>query len=267
MVADGHAVFRNRFAHLRCALQCSRARHVVLFSRQSSCTQEKGDQQGERRGREAGRAVMQQSGGTLTRRTGMNLMEMALATVPEWLSWNLGQFWNQTTRKTPRIARTFVDTDVVPSRDCKGSRNNRDQETASNNLGPSRVRTRAISSRRHRNNRQLFGESISQMMKCVRLIYSGASLRTFGYRVMLLVAIAAIKLDSAEGTLLFDLPSGWKCAWFNLSHPAQYAALVMTLGCLYGVNRLFDRLDRAMYARLSCATRNWMQQRREALGV
>ncbi|CAM9710030.1 unnamed protein product [Ectocarpus sp. 12 AP-2014] len=195
---------------------------------------------------------MQQSGGTLTRRTGMNLMEMALATVPEWLSWNLGQFWNQTTRKTPRIARTFVDTDVVPSRDCKGSRNNRDQETASNNLGPSRVRTRAISSRRHRNNRQLFGESISQMMN---------------YRVMLLVAIAAIKLDSAEGTLLFDLPSGWKCAWFNLSHPAQYAALVMTLGCLYGVNRLFDRLDRAMYARLSCATRNWMQQRREALGV
>ncbi|CBJ28236.1 hypothetical protein Esi_0096_0088 [Ectocarpus siliculosus] len=71
----------------------------------------------------------------------------------------------------------------------------------------------------------------------------------------------------ARRTVLFDLPSGLKCAWYNLSHPAQYAALVMTLGCLYGVNRLFDRLDSAMYARLSCATRNWMQQRREALGM
>ncbi|CAM9174104.1 unnamed protein product [Ectocarpus sp. 4 AP-2014] len=165
----------------------------------------------------------------------MNLMEMALANVLERVSWNFGQIWNRTTRKTPRIAGTFVDTDVVPSRDFKGSRNNRDRETAPKNLGPSSVRTRAVSSR--------------------------------SYRVMLLVAMAAIKLGLAEGTLLFDLPSGLKCAWYNLSHPAQYAALVMTLGCLYGVNRFFDRLDSAMYARLSCATRNWMQQRREALGM
>ncbi|CAN0047976.1 unnamed protein product [Ectocarpus sp. 6 AP-2014] len=223
--------------------RCSRAHHVS-FSRQSSCTQERGEQQGERRrerrGREATRAerhrrMAQQSSGTLARRTGMNLMEMALATVLKRLSWNLGQFWNQTTRKTPRIARTFVDTAVVPSRDFEGSSNNRDWETASKNLGPSSVRTRAVSS--------------------------------WSYRVMLLVAIAAIKVGLAEGTLLFDLPSGWKCAWYNLSHPAQYAALIMTLGCLYGVNRFFDRLDSAMYARLSCATRNWMQQRREALGI
>ncbi|CAN0366993.1 unnamed protein product [Ectocarpus sp. 6 AP-2014] len=179
--------------------------------------------------------MAQQSSGTATRRTGMNLMEMASPTVLEWVSLSTGQFWNQTTRKTPRIARTFVDTAVVPSRDFDGSRNNRDWEAASKNLGPSSVRTRAVSS--------------------------------WSYRVMLLVATAAIKLGLAEGTLLFDLPSGLKCAWYNLSHPAQYAALVMTLGCLYGVNRLFDRLDSALYARLSCATRNWMQQRREALGM
>ncbi|CAN0537072.1 unnamed protein product [Ectocarpus sp. 12 AP-2014] len=165
----------------------------------------------------------------------MNDVEMALATVVEWFSWNLGRFWNQTTRKTPRIAGTFVDTAVVPSRDFKGSRNNRDRETVSKNLGPSSGRTRAVGS--------------------------------WSYPVMLLVAIAAIKLGLAKGTLLFDLPSGLKCAWYNLPHPAQYAILIMTLGCLYGVNRLFDKLDSAMYARLSCATRNWMQQRREALGV
>ncbi|CAN0391885.1 unnamed protein product [Ectocarpus sp. 12 AP-2014] len=98
----------------------------------------------------------------------MNDVEMALATVVEWFSWNLGRSWNQTTRKTPRIAGTFVDTAVVPSRDFKGSRNNRDRETVSKNLGPSSGRTRAVGS--------------------------------WSYPVMLLVAIAAIKLGLAKGT-------------------------------------------------------------------
>ncbi|CAN0222764.1 unnamed protein product [Ectocarpus sp. 12 AP-2014] len=90
--------------------------------------------------------MVKQSSGTITRRTGMNDVEIALATMLEWLPWNLGQLWNQTTRKTPRIAGTFVDTAVVPSRDLKRSRNSRDRETASKNLGPSSVRTRAVSS-------------------------------------------------------------------------------------------------------------------------
>ncbi|CAM9909588.1 unnamed protein product [Ectocarpus sp. 12 AP-2014] len=90
---------------------------------------------------------------------------------------------------------------------------------------------------------------------------------SFICRVILLAALAAIKLGLAEGTLLVDLPSGWKCAWYNLPHPAQYAILLMMLGCLYGVNRVFDKLDKAMYARLSCATGNYMRQRRQALGI
>ncbi|CAN0048918.1 unnamed protein product [Ectocarpus sp. 6 AP-2014] len=86
-------------------------------------------------------------------------------------------------------------------------------------------------------------------------------------RVILLAALAAIELGLAEGTLLVDLPSGLKCAWYNLPHPAQYAILLMMLGCLYGVHRVFDKLDKAMYARLSCATGNYMRQRRQALGI
>ncbi|CAM9899668.1 unnamed protein product [Ectocarpus sp. 13 AM-2016] len=168
---------------------------------------------------------------------GLNFTETSLATMVEWvfgLIWSLHQFRSQTTRKTPRIGGTFVDS-VVAARGSRGSRNNRNHGAPSKNLWSSSVRTRVVASWR--------------------------------YRVILLVAIAAIKLGLAEGTFLFDLPSGLKCAWYNLSHPAQYAALLMTLGCLYGVNRLFDRLDSAMYARLSYATRNWMQQRREVLGM
>ncbi|CAM9374147.1 unnamed protein product [Ectocarpus sp. 8 AP-2014] len=173
----------------------------------------------------------------------MKFTEISLATMVEWLFglfWSLGQIWNQTTRKTPKAGGTLVDTAAVASPDLKGSRNNRDREASSKNLSSSSVRTRAVTS------------------------WSDSSL---SYRVILLVAIAAIIPGFAEGTLLFDLPSGLKCAWYNLSHPAQYAALLVTLGCLYGVNRFFDRLDSAMYARLSYATRNWMQQRREALGM
>ncbi|CAB1106425.1 unnamed protein product [Ectocarpus sp. CCAP 1310/34] len=84
-------------------------------------------------------------------------------------------------------------------------------------------------------------------------------------------------------SMLLDLPSGLKCAWYNLPHPAQYAILIMVsarldfprcccgesnskmLGCLYGLNRVFDKLDKVMVARLSCATGNYMQQRRQAL--
>ncbi|CAM9786841.1 unnamed protein product [Ectocarpus sp. 4 AP-2014] len=170
-------------------------------------------------------------------RHGIIFAGTSLATMVEWLFglfWSLGQFWDQKTRKTPRIGATYVES-VVAARGLRSSRNNRNREASSKNLSPSSVPTRAVTS--------------------------------WSYRVVLLVAVAAIKLGLAEGALLFDLPSGLKCAWYNLSHPAQYAALLMTLGCLYGVNRLFDKLDSAMYARLSRATRNWMQQRGEALGM
>ncbi|CAM9694339.1 unnamed protein product [Ectocarpus fasciculatus] len=93
------------------------------------------------------------------------------------------------------------------------------------------------------------------------------SVSSYSCRILMLAALAAIKLGLAEGTLLVDLPSGLKCAWYNLPHPAQYAVLLTMLGCLYGVNRGFDKLDKAMYARLSCATADYMQQRRQALGI
>ncbi|CAM9416123.1 unnamed protein product [Ectocarpus fasciculatus] len=93
------------------------------------------------------------------------------------------------------------------------------------------------------------------------------SVSSYSCRILLLAALAAIKLGLAEGTLLVDLPSGLKCAWYNLPHPAQYAVLLTMMGCLYGVNRAFDKLDKVMYARLSCATADYLQQRRQALGM
>ncbi|CAN0404224.1 unnamed protein product [Ectocarpus fasciculatus] len=165
----------------------------------------------------------------------MNVTENLLATILGWLFWNFGRVWNQTVLETPRIGGAFVDTAAVTAGDLKGSRNNPNPGASSNNPSSLSVTTRAAS--------------------------------YWSFRVILLVAVAAIRPGLAEGTLLFDLPSDLKCAWYNLSHPAQYAALVMTVGCLYGVNRLFDKLDSAAYARLSSATGNWMRQRREALGV
>ncbi|CAN0417453.1 unnamed protein product, partial [Ectocarpus sp. 8 AP-2014] len=112
---------------------------AVVYRKRESSKERDGLRGGGNAGEQSHRRMAQQSSETSTRRAGMNLLE--------WLSWNLGLFWNQTTRKTPRIAGTFVDTAVVASRDFKGSRNYRDRETASKILWPSSVRTRAVRSR------------------------------------------------------------------------------------------------------------------------
>ncbi|CAN0085117.1 unnamed protein product [Ectocarpus sp. 12 AP-2014] len=49
---------------------------------------------------------------------------------------------------------------------------------------------------------------------------------------------------------LLELPSGFKCTWYGLSHPVQFAVLILMPALLYGVNRLFDSLEKASHARL-----------------
>ncbi|CAM9895521.1 unnamed protein product, partial [Ectocarpus fasciculatus] len=49
---------------------------------------------------------------------------------------------------------------------------------------------------------------------------------------------------------LLQFPSGFKCTWYGLPHPVQFAVLILMPALLYGVNRLFDRLEKASHARL-----------------
>ncbi|CAN0046382.1 unnamed protein product [Ectocarpus sp. 6 AP-2014] len=158
----------------------------------------------------------------------MNLVEMAFATVLGWLCRNLGHFCDQTTRKTPRIGGTLVDTAIIASRDLTGPRNNRDGDTSSKNLSSASVRTRAVSS--------------------------------WSHRVILLVTIAAINLGLAEG-ILVDLPSG--LTWHNLPRPVQCVAVILVMTAIFKVNRLFDKIEKTVYARLASAVRILVPQERE----
>ncbi|CAM9360035.1 unnamed protein product [Ectocarpus sp. 12 AP-2014] len=47
----------------------------------------------------------------------------------------------------------------------------------------------------------------------------------FPCRRTLLATMAAINAGCVEGNVLVDLPSGLKCVWYNLTHPAQFAIL------------------------------------------
>ncbi|CAN0174120.1 unnamed protein product [Ectocarpus sp. 8 AP-2014] len=49
---------------------------------------------------------------------------------------------------------------------------------------------------------------------------------------------------------LLEFPSEFKCTWYGLSHPVQFAVLILMPALLYGVNRLFDRLEKASHAGL-----------------
>ncbi|CAM9901500.1 unnamed protein product [Ectocarpus sp. 13 AM-2016] len=60
-----------------------------------------------------------------------------------------------------------------------------------------------------------------------------------------------------------DLPSGFKCAWYNLSHPVQCAVLLVMPALFFGVNRMFGMLEKAAYARLSRAVSAWMNEKRQ----
>ncbi|CAN0577431.1 unnamed protein product, partial [Ectocarpus sp. 12 AP-2014] len=63
---------------------------------------------------------------------------------------------------------------------------------------------------------------------------------------------------------LLELPSGFKCTWYGLSHPVQFAVLILMPALLYGVNRLFDSLEKASHARLCPPPLPW---KREKAGV
>ncbi|CAM9173877.1 unnamed protein product [Ectocarpus sp. 4 AP-2014] len=86
-----------------------------------------------------------------------------------------------------------------------------------------------------------------------------------GSRVFGLLALAfasAIKLGNMESNMLVELPSGFRCAWNNLPHLVQFAAIFMMVMLLYVVNRVFDKADDAMSARLSSATAAFLHERR-----
>ncbi|CAN0438353.1 unnamed protein product, partial [Ectocarpus sp. 8 AP-2014] len=63
-------------------------------------------------------------------------------------------------------------------------------------------------------------------------------------RRTLLATMAAINAGCAEGSVLVALPSGLKCGWYNLTHPAQFAILFLMVGLVYFVNRLFNEADK-----------------------
>ncbi|CAN0336807.1 unnamed protein product [Ectocarpus fasciculatus] len=54
----------------------------------------------------------------------------------------------------------------------------------------------------------------------------------------------------AENNRLVEFTSGFRCAWYGLPHPVQFTVLILMPALLYGVNRLFDRLEKASHARL-----------------
>ncbi|CAN0518983.1 unnamed protein product [Ectocarpus sp. 12 AP-2014] len=88
---------------------------------------------------------------------------------------------------------------------------------------------------------------------------AGRSLGGGGRRAMLAL-VSAVRVDLVEGKWLIEFPPGVRCTWNDLPHGVQI--LFLMLGILYGVNRLFDKADEAMYTRLSCATAGLLRERR-----
>ncbi|CAM9853630.1 unnamed protein product, partial [Ectocarpus fasciculatus] len=83
-------------------------------------------------------------------------------------------------------------------------------------------------------------------------------------RQFLLFVMSAMVVGITEGNLLADLPLGFKCAWYDLSHPVQFGVLLVMPAFFFGVNRMFGMLDKAAYARLSRAASAWMNEKRQA---
>ncbi|CAM9820072.1 unnamed protein product [Ectocarpus sp. 12 AP-2014] len=110
-------------------------------------------------------------------------------------------------------------------------------------------------------------QSSSLNREARRIIGKRTAGSTMMSRRMLLATIAALNAGLVDGSLLVDLPSGLKCAWYNLEHPAQFAILFLMVGLVYFINRLFNEADKVMYARLSCATEAWMDEIRHARQV
>ncbi|CAN0262198.1 unnamed protein product, partial [Ectocarpus fasciculatus] len=84
-----------------------------------------------------------------------------------------------------------------------------------------------------------------------------------GVGLLALGFVSAINLANVESKmLLVQLPSGFRCIWYNLPHLVQFVVLFMMVVLLYGVNRAFDKADEAMSTRLSCATTAFLDERR-----
>ncbi|CAN0478397.1 unnamed protein product [Ectocarpus sp. 12 AP-2014] len=95
---------------------------------------------------------------------------------------------------------------------------------------------------------------------------AGSSGPSGGGRFVGLLAVAfasAIKLGNVESSMLVELPSGFRCIWNNLPHLVQFAVIFLMVVLMYGVNRVFDRADDAMSARLSSATAAFLHERRQ----
>ncbi|CAN0500082.1 unnamed protein product [Ectocarpus sp. 12 AP-2014] len=78
----------------------------------------------------------------------------------------------------------------------------------------------------------------------------------------MLALVSAVHVDLVEGKWLIKFPSGFRCMWNDLPHGLQFAILFLMLGVLYGVNRLFDKADQSMHARLTCATAGLLNEKR-----
>ncbi|CAM9174027.1 unnamed protein product [Ectocarpus sp. 4 AP-2014] len=66
----------------------------------------------------------------------------------------------------------------------------------------------------------------------------------------LVFATSALNMVVVESNRFLEFPSGFKCTWYGLPHPVQFAVLILMPALLYGVNWLFDRLEKASHAGL-----------------
>ncbi|CAM9297208.1 unnamed protein product [Ectocarpus fasciculatus] len=90
-------------------------------------------------------------------------------------------------------------------------------------------------------------------------VYQQSGSNSCGFLV-LVMSVTVVGVAKGE---LVDFPSGFKCMWYDLSHPVQFAVLLMMPALFFGVNRIFGMLDKAAYARLSRAVTAWMDEKRQ----
>ncbi|CAN0101541.1 unnamed protein product [Ectocarpus sp. 4 AP-2014] len=103
---------------------------------------------------------------------------------------------------------------------------------------------------------------MSRKKTALRPFVCSSAGRSLGGRRAMLALVSAVQVDLVEGKWLIELPSGVRCVWNDLPHGLQFAILFLMLGILYGVNRLFDKADEAMYTRLTYATAGLLRERR-----
>ncbi|CAB1118485.1 unnamed protein product [Ectocarpus sp. CCAP 1310/34] len=81
-------------------------------------------------------------------------------------------------------------------------------------------------------------------------------------RHFLVLVTSAMVVGVAESKLV-EFRSGFKCIWYDLPHPVQFAVLLMMPALFFGINWIFGKLDKVAYARLSRAVTAWMDEKRQ----